>query len=369
MLYLKIGWLSIFLLFFTGISTLYAQKGHIVIMDSLYVGTINDMHIEDNNVLSFRKFPNDKYTQFTVDQISEFSFKNRYYYRRKIIQDGMLQPFFLERIITSKKSVSLYRLNGKPAQYYIEKDSVILRLDDNTQLYEVFTNPDLENLIAKTSIKEQDLKYLFKTASEINLKPRTFTNVLVFTPHSGVGMVSHTFKSLVTDDMVSLNAWSPFLGFNIEAFVNFKRNVSVNFSPQLLTFKSKTFFTTRSSNGKVEADIFINYVARQLPLSGRYYFDAKPQKLRLYGELGYIHSTINIKRAVSHQAIISGNEVHLTSEAFLIPQKHSGFVIGIGAEKYLYSHRGIVFELKYSRLSESLNSSLEQVQFISGFKF
>ena len=370
MIYLKIILLSVLLLLFSGISTLYAQRGHIVLFDTLHTnGYMQDILIEDNTVLFYKRFPEDKFTKFTIDQVSEFSHKNRYFYRREIVHEGVLRKVFLERIISSKTAVTLYRLNGSDARFYIEADSALHRLDHKVQLKEAFPNPDLEYLIAKTKIKESQLKYLFKTASEINFKPRTFTNLLVFTPYAGVGNVSHTFKVFVTNDDISLSTWSPFLGLNVEAFLNFKRNLSLNFSPQLFSFQNKFFFTTTSAKGEIEADIYLSYLARQSPLSVKYYFDAKPQKLRLYGEFGYVYSKINLRRTVSHQATITGNEVRMTSEEFSIPDRHSGFMIGIGAERYFFGHKGVVLSLKYSKMAESLESSMEQVQFSSGFKF
>jgi len=358
------------MLLFLGTTSVFAQRGHILLYDTMHlVGNFQDIKLENETAGSFKRYTNDKYQYFSVDNVSEFSYNNRFFFRRDIINGGESKVVFLERIISSRKTVTLYRLNGKPSQYYIEQDSILVKLDQTIDLKKVFTNPDLHSLIDITHMNEVELKYLFKSASKDELLPRTFTNTVVITPNVGIGMITHQFDAFLTKDEVTLSSWSPMVGINIEAFLNFRRNISVNLGPRIIGFQNKAFYQTIYSNGRLESDLFLEYSALQVPFSLRYYHDTKPQKLRIYGEIGFLYSAINIRKARSHHAIIRGNEVQLESQDFSIPQNHKGFLIGVGAERYLYGHRGVVLGLNYSRVTESLSSSLELVQLTSGFKF
>lgn len=137
----------------------------------------------------------------------------------------------------------------------------------------------------------------------------------------------------------------------------------------MISFQNHSFYANTTSQLRVESDLFLEYTAKQIPLSVKYYRDIMPQKLRLYGEFGYVFSKINFKKAISYDATIIGNEVYAESHHLHTTDSHAGFVIGIGAEKYLFSHRGLVFGLRYLRMEESFISSITQIQLSTGFKF
>lgn len=101
---IKVISLSIFILLLSGISSLYAQGGHVVILDTMVIGgLIKGLPIEDNTAIYYKKFGKDVFEKITVNEVSEFSFDNRFFYRHEIKHNGILQPIFLERLITAKK--------------------------------------------------------------------------------------------------------------------------------------------------------------------------------------------------------------------------------------------------------------------------
>ncbi|WP_373520588.1 hypothetical protein, partial [Aquiflexum sp.] len=118
-----------------------------------------------------------------------------------------------------------------------------------------------------------------------------------------------------------------------------------------------------------ESDIHVKFRGFQIPIFSKIYHDYIPNKVRFYSEFGVLLSLFNIQNATSYEAGIKDKTVITEEIQFSFPDSHSGILLGVGLERYLKGHRGIVLGVRGSIIRQGPESGLTQIQFHSGFKF
>ncbi|WP_373497684.1 hypothetical protein [Aquiflexum sp.] len=362
----------IFTAFFPLSNRVFAQKGeYIVFQDSvLSQGFVQFPGNEGITSVNFKSGKKKEFITYSIRDISEFSKGGNTFFRRNIGGVNSDSWEFLELLPNKNSGIDLWLSHEKPFRYFIEKDSVLKEFEDGYKdlLKEWLDDPNVEVLIDRTKVNEFELLYLLKTANEIQ-KPRTFTNVFVFTPYIGFASIWHKYFFPSTNIIKYQQSLSPTFGFNAEAFLNHKRNISFNAGIQTLSFSSQDFESVDSRGITLESDIFVQFSGFQYPIFGKIYLDNIPGKMRLYSELGAIFSSFEIENATVFEAIINGEMVNPQKKEFDFPERHSGILFGFGFERYFNGHRGIVLGIRGSKVRQGENLGLNQIQLHSGFKF
>ncbi len=350
----------------------FGQNGdYIVFQDSaIFYGKVQFPGNKGISSINYRVGKKGKITTYTIEDISEFSVGGEKFFRKNIGKGNTKDWKFLERIPNEKSDINLWRLNESPIRYFIEKDSIIKKIEEGYQeiLKEWLNDPKIEILIDQTKVNESDLVYLLKTASEIQ-KPRTFTKPIVFTPYIGVASIWHKYLIPSTFTLGSHQSISPTFGFNAEGFLNHKRNISINGGIQTLYFNSQEFVRIEYRGTNFESDIHVKFRGFQIPIFSKIYHDYIPNKARFYSELGVLLSSFTIQNATSYEGGIKDEMVFTEKIQFSFPDRHSGILLGFGLERYLKGHRGIVLGVRGSVIRQGSESGLTQIQLHSGFKF
>lgn len=353
--------------------TAWAQKSDFAILyDTVYrQGKISDLPTEGNTVIFFRSSAKSDPERLTVDEVKEFSFKERLFFRRQIQVGDREAQVFLEKLPVVNSKATLWKLNGPEHRFFVETEGELIPLQPKgykETLSNILEKPELSSLIRTTQLNELQLNYLFRTAENIT-KPRSFSKTIVFMPNVGFGMINYSFVLPENFQNVSLSGSSPVLGLNIETFVNFNRSISLNLSPTWSNFRSHTFASYTARNGRVESDVNIGFSTIQFPLLAKYYHDIQANKSRIFVELGYNFAFSSFRTANLYEAKISGNTVLTSQKSLELPKKHQGAVAGLGFEKYLNNHRIVVLGFRGTFLSETLESKITQTHLFAGYKF
>jgi hypothetical protein len=96
------------------------RNDYILLYDSLHIdGYIPSIPAGENTSIVFQKFKNGSNETFSVNDVSEFQFKDRKFFR-KDIGNPREMLVFLELIPTENHDIDLYRLNGKKETFYLE---------------------------------------------------------------------------------------------------------------------------------------------------------------------------------------------------------------------------------------------------------
>lgn len=353
--------------------TVCAQKSdYAILYDTVYrQGKISDLPTEGNTVIFFKSSAKATLERLTIDDVKEFSFKERIFFRRQIQVGDRQTQVFLERLPVVNAKATLWKLNGPEHQFFVESDGELIPLKANgykETLSNIFEKPELSSLIRTTQLNEFQLNYLFRTAENIT-KPRSFSKTIVLMPNVGFGMITYNFVLPEIFENVSLSGSSPVVGLNIETFINFKRSISLNFSPSWSNFSFHSFESFIARNGRVETDVNIGFSTIHLPLLAKYYHDIKANKSRVFVELGYNFAFSSFRTANVFEAKISGNTVLTSQKSLELPEKHQGAVGGLGFEKYLNNHRVVVLGFRGTFLSDTLESKIAQTHLYAGYKF
>lgn len=370
------GFLFVTILFLTislSSQTVFAQKSDYAILnDTVYrQGKISDLPTEGNTVIFFKSSAKSDPERLTVDEVKEFSYKERLFFRRQIQVGDSEAQVFLERLPVVNTKATLWKLNGPEHRFFVETDGELISLQPKgyrETLSNIFEKPELSSLIRTTQLNEFQLNYLFRTAENIT-KPRSFSKTIVFMPNVGFGMIRYSFVLPENFQNISLSGSSPVVGLSIETFINFKRSLSLNFSPTWSNFRSHTFESFIARNGRVESDVNIGFSTVQLPFFAKYYHDIQANKSRVFVELGYNFAFSSFRTARVFEAKISGNTVLTSQKSLELPEKHQGIVGGVGFEKFLNNHRVLVLGFRGTFLSETLESKITQTHLFAGYKF
>ncbi|WP_026951110.1 outer membrane beta-barrel protein [Algoriphagus mannitolivorans] len=347
------------------------KKDYIVIQDSVLTqGKVFGIPSENNTLIFFAQSKKEDPQPYRVNEITEFRVSERMFFKKEISLPGMPAVVFLEKLPHSNEKAVFWKWNGRPNIFFLESSGKMQRLgDDYAQVIkEGFSNPLLDPLLDLTSLSEISLVYFSRTSNTIQ-KPRTFSKLVGITPYLGYSQQTVEFEILDTNLMGQVSGSSPAVGLNFEVFPTFQRNLSLNLGGFWSQFDSQSFFNYQSGGNPVESDIFLDFQTIQFPLTGRYYFDLKPNKLRLYGELGFSFALMNYEKLGVYQAQRSGQNWVTAVKSFEMEQNFTGSTWGLGAEKNLTKGRAIVFGLRGFKVSGKRGEGLQGLTFSTGFKF
>lgn len=346
-----------------------AKKGdYIVLQDTVHMsGFIQKLPSKGFSEISFLRFKRDEPRTYRVEEISEFRHNDRIFLRKQI--GG--SPAFLEYLPTENTKFRIFRLQGETATYYIEdsKSGELRVLDENYKetLGGKLDNPLVADLIAVTNRNEFSLPYLLQN-DHVVTKPRTFSKPISVIPFVGTGsgnvQIPIEFQNATVEQSMELLTG----GIGVEAFPNFRRNLSVSFMPYLAGFNSTGFHSmTVRPNEVFETDISLTWIGVQLPISGRYYFDLKPQGLRLYAEVGYTLSMTLSQQSIQTGALVKPAEVQMDNRPVSIAEQHRGMVYGLGFDIIpLKAHVGIKSN---SLTGQRTDSKINFINLQIGYRF
>ncbi|HSF53632.1 MAG TPA: hypothetical protein VLA71_07780 [Algoriphagus sp.] len=347
------------------------KKDYIVVADTaLSQGHIKGIPTEGNTVIHFARSKKENYTEYSVQDLTEFRVSERLFFSKNIQIDGKTELVFLEKLPQEVPGAVLWKLNGEVNLFYLETSEGLQVLGDGFRrdLAEAFANPDLVPLIDITSLSELPLIYLSKTAKTIQ-KPRTFTKLFTLTPF--VGYSSQTVGLTIPDSNqeVKIGGSSPAFGINGEAFLTFKRNLSLNVGVVWTQFDSQEFFKYEYGGKPYELDVFLDFSLIQIPITAKYYYDFRPNKMRLFAEVGYSYALPSYDELGVFQAEFGKNSVVTSSKSFEMEEKFLGYVWGFGVEKYLSRHRGVVLGLRQFKVTSVSEEFVQGLTFHLGYKF
>ena len=255
-----------------------AQKNdYIVIRDSIFTeGKVKDLPSDENSSIYFRKVSREEFKKYSIEEVNELMFNRRKFFRKTIQLNDSSQMVFLELLPQEMTTVKLWQLNQEKEEFFIEISDQLILLDKSYPLIlkRAVENPELERLISITNLNWYDLTYLFNTAKRYKT-PRTYTPIFVFTPYAGISFTSNQFTIPNSSYLAKVKGIGPTVGFNAEAFLNFKRNISFNLSPSWSAYSIKSLLNYNYVGFAFESDVFLEYSTIQIPVTAKYYFDLR----------------------------------------------------------------------------------------------
>ena len=347
------------------------KKDYIVVADTaLSQGIIEDIPSENNTAIYFARTKKEEKVRYTVEEVSEFRVSERLFFRKEIPQNNTKQVVFLEKLPHSVTDAVFWRLNGDKPIFYVETPAGMEILGDSfrTQLADRLGNPMLDPLLEITNLNELSLQYLARTANTIE-KPRTFSRIFVITPY--VGYSSQTVGLTIpdSDEEAEITGSSPAFGLNGEAFLTFKRNLSLNVGVSWSQFDTQQYFVYEFGANRYESDVFLDFSLLQIPITAKYYLDLKPNKWRLFGEVGYSYAIPDYEKLGIYHGKLESGEVVTSVRSFEMSDRFSGVTWGVGAEKYLNKHQGLVLGVRGFKVDGESEDFLKGLTFHLGYKF
>lgn len=372
--FLKIALFICFTFFLSNLAEAQAppKKDYIVILDSIYSqGNVKELPESENQVVYFARTRREGFKKYTIEEVTELRVAGRVFFSKTFELNGEKKLAFLEQLTGPAEKVTIWKWNGKPRYYFLETESGIRQLLDSdyqSQLNEAYGNPDLEPLIELTKLNDLSLIYLAQSSKKVQ-KPRTFTNLFAITPF--VGYSSQTIGYTIPDTNLEeeMTGSSFAAGINAEAFVTFKRNLSINVGATYSRFDSQEYLNFNYGGYEFQNDVFADFHLIQFPALARYYLDLKPNKMRLYGEVGYTYAIPIYNSMGIYQAKFERNEVETSTRSFEMEDSFSGLVWGIGLEKYLNKNHGLVVGLRQFNGQADLSDFVRGLTFHLGYKF
>jgi hypothetical protein len=317
--------LPVFLLFQN--ASIAQRHDHIVIGDTIFTeGKIKDLPSEGNTTIYFRRARPENFKKYTIEEVSELMVNQRKFFKKKINIGNGVEEVFLELIPQEYDQLKLWSFNQERPEYFIERDGQLIHLNESySEILSVqLSNPELAPLLDITKLNWFDLPYLFKSAKRFD-SPRTFTKLIGITPYVGVNLVKNNFTIPSGTYEASVSGPGPTLGLNAEIFPNFKRNISLNFSPNWTKFDNQEFLNYSNGNFQYESDVYMDYSFLQLPFLVKYYIDISPNKLRAYVEAGYVFSLNDYKKLGIYEGHKDGTSVTTTQKDFTLNDRFSGY--------------------------------------------
>jgi hypothetical protein len=347
------------------------KKDYIVVADTaLSQGVVRDLPSEHNTVIYFARTKRDDDVRYTVHEITEFRISERLFFRKEVELDGKPSLVFLEKLPRSVPGATIWKLNGPPNRYYLETPQGIQLLEDDYQelLKGALNNPMIDPLLELTKLNDFSLVYLFRAAASIE-RPRTFSRLFVITPYLGYSSQTVGLSFPDSDHQIKVTGSSPAVGVNGEVFLTFKRNLSLNFGVLWTQFSSQDFVQYQYNQKRYDSDVFLNFTLLQAPITAKYYLDLTPNKWRLFGEVGYSHAIASYDKLVMYQAKFEENGVVTSRKELEMGESFSGYAWGVGVERYLSKHRGMVLGIRQFRVSGTRSEFVQGLTFQLGYKF
>lgn len=356
----------------------FSQEGqaqrmdYIILYDTIYrEGKIESLPSNNLTEINFRRSRRDQYQTYLIEDISELRYNGRKFHRKEITVNANSKQVFLEKLPDAVEGAIIWKLNSEPAQYLLETPKGMQYLGEDYQsvLLENFGKEFLKPLMDFTPLEDIPLVYLNKAANTLEA-PRTFTRHLVFSPHLGVGLQQVGFSLPETDFQNQVSGVSSQLGISGEVFLDFKRRFSASTGIIWSRFDSQDFFTYSKGSTQFESDIYMDFSLIQIPILFRYYYDVKPNRVRLYAELGYNYGMANfVKLGLFQAELINGQEVITTQEPMEMGSEYQGLSFGVGIERYFSTYKGITMGIKNSYMEGKNDRSIQNLTFHIGYKF
>ena len=96
------------------------KKDYIILADTtLSQGKILGVPTENNTQVNFVRSKRTPAITYSVSEVSEFRMSERVFFSKKVPLKGKEQQLFLEKLPHEVGGVSLWRLNGKPAVFFV----------------------------------------------------------------------------------------------------------------------------------------------------------------------------------------------------------------------------------------------------------
>lgn len=334
-------------------------------------GYIKNLPTENSTVVYFKKVKREEYKKYSVADVTELFVNHRRFYTREIQINGSKKTVFLQLVPQELEQVKLWKHSEERDYYFLEDEEGLNLMEESNyreKLKRLLDNGMLDPLIDITSLREYDLIYLFQTAKLIQ-EPRTFSRVLVIRPFVGYSMFTNQFTGPNSGLSHKVSGKSATLGFNLEVFLNPQRNLSVNFSPSWMAVSTQNFLANSEGLLTFETDLFLEYSVITFPVSGKYYLEIQPNQWRAYLELGYSLGFFDYSKLGYYQAEIIDKSVTTTRGEFELDRIYTGFVGGLGLEKYFKKSKAISLGIRTFNMSGGSGEKfLNNTGFI-GFKF
>gem|GEM_PF-1245005 len=347
------------------------KSDYIVVADtSLSQGVVEYLPSENNAVIYFARTKKEDKVRYTIGDITEFRVSERMFFRREVELYGMATHVFLEKLPRSVPEATIWKLNGPPNLYFLETPKGIRQLGENyrEELKDALGNPMLDPLLALTRLNDLSLTYLFRTANTIQ-RPRTFPRLVAFTPYLGYSSQSVGLIVPNSDHQAKITGSSPALGITGEVFVTFRRNLSLNVGLLWTQFDAQDFVQYQYSQTRYESDVFLDFSMLQVPVTAKYYLDLKPNKWRLFGEVGYSYVIPSYDKLGVYQAKFEDDGIETSVRGLGMSARFSGVTWGVGVEKYLSKHQGIVLGFRGFEVDGASKDSVKGLIFHLGYKF
>ncbi|MBN7814830.1 hypothetical protein [Algoriphagus pacificus] len=347
------------------------KRDYIVIQSKAYTqGIIRDLPSEENTVVYFKIRSREGFKRYSIDEVDELMFNQRKFFRKTVQSNGITKTVYLELLPQEFDKIKLWQLNQEKDEFFIETEDKLIHLDESYPivLEEIIDNSDLKPLIAITGLNWYDLTYFFNTAAR-HEETRTYTPMLVFTPFVGITFLKNQFNIPNSLQAATLSGSGANIGFNGELFLNFKRNISLNLGPSWSSFGLKTL--TNYTNGPYffESDIYMEFSTIQLPITGKFYLDIKPNRTRAFLEAGYVFSFTDFKKTGMYVAQQEGASITTYHQDLLLESHSNGFTFGVGLEKYFEKSNGIAAGIRRTHLDSGDSQKIISFSLFTGFKF
>lgn len=348
-----------------------AKKDYIVVGDSaLSQGIVRDIPSEGNTAIHFAKSKKGKDQRYTVEEVTEFRLSERMFYSKRIAQGVGGRLVFLEKLPRSNPELTFWKLHEELPKYYVETSEGLELLDESfrERLGELLDNAMLEPLLEVTRRSDLSLIYLSRAVVEVE-KPRTFVKPLAFTPHIGYSSQSVEFGLPDSNERGSVAGSSPAVGLDAEAFLTFRRNISLSVGVLWTSFDSQDFIQYQRNQTRIDSDFYLDFSLFQVPTMLRYYLDLSPNKWRAYVGAGYSYAVPSYDRMGVYQAVVDGDAVTTSERGLAMDDSFSGMTLGLGVEKYFGGSRALVFGLRQFKVTGQGDDLVQGLDFQLGYNF
>lgn len=348
-----------------------SRPDHITLNDSAY--TEGYIKINNSNPLEslfFKWKKKEPYQEYTIKDVSEFYENHRNYQRKTFDFNGEKVTVFLEKLVYNNTDISVYKWIDKKRLFFIETENgiSILGEDFREEISKRLNNSNLSPLLEISKLNYNSLTYLLTVANS-DPEPRTFSRFFRATPQVGMSFSTHQLTIPNQNSTGKLNGSATNLGLNLEFLPTYNRNLSLNLTPTFSSGYASGFSSYKEGSSRFDTDLYFDYTNIQLPVSARYYVELKPNKYRVFIELGYSWSSMKAKNGQMDIAELKENNISTDSREFDPSSDYYGFNAGLGVEKYLKKTRAIVVGIKYSAIQNKNSEKLNQFSPYIGFKF
>jgi hypothetical protein len=280
----------------------------------------------------------------------------------------------MEYLPSDNQRFRIFKYNQIQVKYFLENSETgkLQELDENFKksLNDELANKFVEGLIPITNKNDFSLPYLLQNDEKIK-RVRTFSKPISIVGFLGAGPGTVQIPIYFLSTSVQQNIFQYSGGLGVEAFPTFKRNISISLTPNITGWNSYSFHSIRvRGSDTFETDLSLNWLGFQLPISAKYYLDIKPQKMRVFAEIGYAFSKTLQQDVSQTGAYITTTNVTLDKRQVYLSNQHQGTLFGFGGDIIRPQGRVITIALRSNKLeSSNSDSAIEFFNFQISYKF